>query len=175
MTRLQHIKVLALDVDGVLTDGTIAIPGIGTNTKLFHVHDGLGISLWQQAGFHVVLISGRNELCVTARAAELNIKYVKQSSKDKISDLETFLRKLECTSEEACFVGDDLGDLAVMQHVGYSIAVQNAVEEVKQLADWTTNKSGGAGAVREVVEHLMKANNSWGHCVSTMMPEHSTQ
>ena len=99
----------------------------------------------------------------------------KQSSKDKISDLDSFLRKLDCTPEEVCFVGDDLGDLAVMQHVGYSIAVQNAVQEVKQYADWTTTKCGGDGAVREVVEHLMKANNTWGQSVSSMMTEHSTQ
>ena len=170
------IRVLALDVDGVLTDGTLAFTGIlGTETKLFHVHDGLGICLWQNAGFHTLLISGRNAACVHTRATELDIKHVKQDSKDKIADLDHFLRKLNCTPEETCFVGDDLGDIGVMQHVGYAVAVQNAVEEVKQIAHMTTNKSGGDGAVREVVELLMNANNTWEECVSSLKTEHANQ
>jgi len=172
----SNIKVLVLDVDGVLTDGTIAFTGIiDIETKFFHVHDGLGISLWQKAGFHTILISGRNAQCVSSRAKELNITYVKQGSKDKITDLENFLLKLGLSSDEACFIGDDLGDIAVMQHVGYSIAVQNAVKEVQQIANWTTSKSGGNGAVREAIEHLMNANNTWEQCVSSMKTEHANQ
>ncbi len=168
--------MLVLDVDGVLTDGTVAFTGsIDIETKFFHVHDGLGISLWQKAGFHTILLSGRNAQCVASRAKELNIRYVKQGSSDKITDLEKFLLKLGLTPEEACFVGDDLGDLAVMQHVGYSIAVQNAVQEVQQIANWTTSKSGGNGAVREAIEHLMHANNTWEQSVSTIMTEHANQ
>jgi YrbI family 3-deoxy-D-manno-octulosonate 8-phosphate phosphatase len=79
------------------------------------------------------------------------------------------------TPDEACFVGDDLGDLAVMQHVGYSIAVQNAVKEVQQIAHWTTSKCGGNGAVREAIEHLMNANNTWEQSVSSMTTEHVNQ
>lgn len=176
MSSAADIRVLALDVDGVLTDGTIAFTGIlGTELKLFHVHDGLGISMWQKTGFHTILLSGRNALCVETRAAELQIPYVKQNSKNKIEDLSKFLHKLDCTPEEVCFVGDDLGDIALMQHVGYSIAVQNAAEEVKQVANWTTSKSGGNGAVREAIEHLMKASGMWKQCVSSMMTEHANQ
>lgn len=171
-----NIRVLALDVDGVLTDGTVAFTGhLGTETKLFHVHDGLGISLWQKAGFHVILISGRNALCVETRATELQIKYVKQNSNDKIADLNDFLEKLQCDPSETCFVGDDLGDIAVMQHVGYAVAVHNAVDEVKHIAHITTNKSGGNGAVREVIELLMNATNTWEQCVSSINIEHANQ
>lgn len=171
-----NIKVLVLDVDGVLTDGSIAFTGIiDIETKYFHVHDGLGISLWHKAGFHTILISGRNAQCVATRAKELNIAHIKQGSKNKIADLEKFLLKLGLTSDEACFVGDDLGDISVMKHVGYSIAVQNAVKEVQQIANWTTSKSGGNGAVREAIEHLMRANNTWTQSVSSIMTEHANQ
>jgi 3-deoxy-D-manno-octulosonate 8-phosphate phosphatase (KDO 8-P phosphatase) len=174
MNTPSNIKVLALDVDGVLTNGTIAFSD-DVETKMFHVHDGLGISLWQKSGFHTVLISGRNAPCVFKRANELQIPHVKQGSKDKITDLNTFLNLLDCSPEEVCFVGDDLGDIAIMQHVGYSIAVQNAADEVKQNAHWTTSKNGGEGAVREAIEHLMKASNTWEQSVSSMMSEHATQ
>ena len=176
MSAPSNIKVLVLDVDGVLTNGTIAFTGIlDSEAKFFHVHDGLGISLWQKAGFHTVLISGRNAQCVATRASELKIKHVKQGSKDKVADLEKILQKLDCTPSESCFVGDDLGDIPAMQHVGYSIAVQNAVQEVKQSANWTTSKSGGNGAVREAIEHLMKASNTWDQCLSSLKTEHATQ
>ena len=176
MSIPTNIRVLALDVDGVLTDGTLAFTGLlGTETKLFHVHDGLGISLWQNTGFHTILISGRTAMCVETRATELQIKYVKQGSKDKIADLDHFLMKIGCTPEETCFVGDDLGDIAVMQHVGCAIAVQNAVDEVKEIAHLTTMKCGGNGAVREVVELLMNANGTWKECVSSMMIDHANQ
>ena len=176
MSIPTNIRVLALDVDGVLTDGTVAFTGLlETETKLFHVHDGLGISLWQKAGFHVILISGRNAACVQTRATELQIKHVKQNSKDKIADLNYFLKELQCDPSDTCFVGDDLGDIAVMQHVGYAVAVQNAVHEVKRIAHTTTDKCGGDGAVREVIELLMKATNTWEQCVSSMQIEHANQ
>ncbi len=172
MKTPANIKVLALDVDGVLTDGTITF---GTWTKkeikTFHVHDGMGISLWQKAGNHVVLLSGRNAECVKLRAKELGIKYVHQGSLDKIADLEATLAKLEATAEQTCFVGDDLGDMPVMQHVGYSIAVHNAAQEVRQTASWTTTRNGGRGAVREAIEHLMKANDTWETAVSSCQKE----
>jgi len=176
MTTIEQIKILALDVDGVLTDGTIALSGdLPSETKFFHVHDGLGISIWQKAGFHTILISGRESKCVDSRAEELQIKYVKQHSKDKIADLNTFLSTLDCTPEETCFVGDDLGDIAVMQHVGYSIAVNNAAKEVQDIADWVTPRNGGSGAVRDAVEHLMRANNTWKKCISSLHVEYTNQ
>jgi 3-deoxy-D-manno-octulosonate 8-phosphate phosphatase (KDO 8-P phosphatase) len=172
----KDISVLVLDVDGVLTDGTIAFPQIlQTESKSFHVHDGLGISLWQKAGNHTVLISGRNSDCVNHRAKELGIKYIFQGSKDKIKDLDNALAELNATPEQVCFVGDDLGDMAAMEYVGYSIAVQNAVQEVKAIADWTTAKSGGYGAVRDAIEHLMQASGTWETAVELCKTESSKQ
>ena len=170
-----NITVLALDVDGVLTNGLIAISNMGEPTKSFHAHDGLGISLWQKSGFIVVLISGRNEACVNTRAKELHISHVIQGSKDKVHDLTAVLETLGKSKEEVCFIGDDLGDIAVMRHSGYSIAVHNAAEEVKQTADWTTSKPGGEGAVREAIEYLMNANGTWENAVSSLLTEHANQ
>ena len=176
MTTSLNIKVLALDVDGVLTDGKIAFSeGEQSETKFFHVHDGLGISLWQKAGFHTIIISGRAAKCVELRARELQIHHVKQGSVDKVADIDIFLQQIGCTPEEVCFVGDDLGDLSVMQHVGYSIAVQDAADEVKNIADWTTKRNGGCGAVRDAIEHLMRANNSWDNMISLLEMEHANQ
>jgi 3-deoxy-D-manno-octulosonate 8-phosphate phosphatase (KDO 8-P phosphatase) len=168
MSSPANISVLVLDVDGVLTDGTISFePKTRIENKTFHVHDGLGLSLWQKVGNHVILISGRNAPCVTQRAAELGIKYVHQGSKDKIADLCTTLDTLGATAQQTCFVGDDLGDLAAMDYAGYSVAVHNAVQEVKEAADWITSIDGGHGAVREVVEHLMHAAGTWTKAIAT--------
>ena len=176
MSTIENIKVLVLDVDGVLTDGKIAFcNNSNAEMKFFNVHDGLGISLWQKAGFHTIIISGREATCVDIRADELDIQYVKQNSKNKIADLESFLQKLGCTSQECCFIGDDFGDIAVMNYVGYSIAVQNAVHEVKQVADWITSLSGGTGAVREAIEYIMKSNKSWEDSISSFSQEYAKQ
>ena len=175
-TTAENITVLALDVDGVLTDGTITLdPKTKEETKTFHVHDGQGISLWQNAGNHVILISGRNALCVQHRAKELRIPHVFQGSKDKISDLATALEEIGATPEQTCFVGDDLGDIAIMKHVGYSVAVGNATHEVCALADFTTTTLGGHGAVREAIEHLMHAAGTWTAAVDSCNADHVQQ
>jgi len=169
MTTLENISVLALDVDGVLTDGTIIFSQItGVENKQFHVHDGLGISLWLGAGNEVILISGRKADCVNTRAIELGIKHVIQGSKDKIADLEATLRTINSTPEHTVFVGDDLGDLAVMQHVGYAIAVNDAAQEVKDVANWVTPRNGGRGAVRDAIKHIMKETGSWQDAINEL-------
>ncbi len=169
MTALQNISVLALDVDGVLTDGTIIFTQYtGVENKQFHVHDGLGISLWLKAGNEVILISGRKADCVHIRAKELGITHVIQGSKDKIADLDQTLSKLGVTPEQTAFVGDDLGDMTVMQHVGYAIAVGDGAQEVKEIADWVTPNNGGRGAVRDAIEHIMKETGSWQDAIDTL-------
>ena len=168
MSSLQDIQVLALDVDGVLTDGTFTIdPTTNQELKSFHVHDGLGISMWKNAGNEVVIISGRNAEVVTKRAIELGITHVYQGSTDKISDLQQALSEIGANSEQTAFVGDDLGDIPIMQHVGYSIAVADAVEEVKEVADWVSSHNGGRGAVRDAIEHLMKSTGTWTTATSS--------
>jgi len=169
MTSLHNISVLALDVDGVLTDGTIMFTqDTSVENKHFHVHDGLGISLWINSGLELILISGRKAECVATRAKELGIKHVLQNSKDKIEDLDKVLSKIGVTPDQTAFVGDDLGDIAVMQHVGYAIAVNNAATEVKEVADWVTTRDGGHGAVRDAIEHIMKESGNWQDATASM-------
>ena len=169
MSSLHNISVLALDVDGVLTDGTIIFaPPTGAENKHFHVHDGLGISIWINAGHEIILVSGRKAECVSLRAEELGIQYVLQDSKDKIEDLDKVLSKIGVTPEQTAFVGDDLGDIAVMQHVGYAIAVNNAAAEVKEVAHWVTPRDGGHGAVRDAIEHIMKESGNWQDAIALM-------
>lgn len=158
----QDIRVLALDVDGVLTDGTLTFdPSTNQEIKSFHVHDGLGLSLWKSTGNEVVIISGRNAEVVTRRAIELGITYVYQGSTDKVADLQRALDQIGVSSDQTAFVGDDLGDIPVFQYVGYAIAVADASNEVKEIADWVTTRKGGHGAVRDAVEHLMKLTGTW--------------
>ena len=172
MSALQNIQVLALDVDGVLTDGSLSFdPTTNQELKSFHVHDGLGLSMWKIAGNEVVIISGRNAEVVTRRANELGITHVYQGSTDKIADLEHALSKIGANPKQTSFVGDDLGDIPIMQHVGYSIAVADAVEEVREVADWVSSHNGGRGAVRDAIEHLMKNAGTWATATSSCNAE----
>ena len=172
----KKFEVLALDVDGVLTDGTIAFePDTNREIKSFNVHDGQGISIWLQNGGHVVLISGRNSEIVAHRARELNIQYVFQGSKDKVKDLKNALDQIGCGIKETIFVGDDVGDLAVMQEVGYAIAVQDACEEVQQHSHWITPRKGGHGAVRDAIEHIMKNAGKWDSAIQNIKMEQQAQ
>ena len=168
-TPLQNIRVLALDVDGVLTDGSITHdPVTKKEIKTFHVHDGLGISLWQKLGLDIILLSGRNAECVTQRAEELGISHVLQGSKDKVSDIRSTLDTLGVSFHEVAYVGDDLIDIAIMVEAGYAIAVQNAAPEVKEVANWTTPRSGGNGAVRDAIEHILRATDKWEAAVESL-------
>jgi 3-deoxy-D-manno-octulosonate 8-phosphate phosphatase (KDO 8-P phosphatase) len=152
---MNTIKCLILDVDGVLTDGTIWITEQGTEIKRFHIHDGVGIKNLQKAGIEVAIISGRHSASVTKRMAELQITHVYQACSDKLVVFHQLINKLGISALETAYMGDDLPDLAVMKAVGLSIAVANACQEVKEIAHWQTTKKGGEGAVREVCDRLL--------------------
>ena len=153
--KASKIKLLILDVDGVLTDGKIWLTDDGNEYKGFHVQDGVGIKRLQQAGITVAVISGRSSKTVTARMNELNIQHLYQGQKDKSAALQELMDTLQINSECIACVGDDLPDLPIMKKVGLGIAVSNAVPEVKQVADWQTKKEGGEGAVREVCDMIL--------------------
>ncbi len=159
----KPIRLILSDVDGVLTDGSITIDNSGVESKTFHVRDGLAIKLWQRAGFHFGLITSRTSQIVKLRAAELNIEIVRQGSADKLPIAREILSQLGLTPDQACYIGDDLPDMAVMSEVGLSIAVADAAAEVRGLAKWTTAQPGGRGAVREAIERLLKAKGTWDH------------
>ncbi len=159
--RAQKIRLLILDVDGVLTDGRIIYTDSGEELKFFHVRDGHGIRLLQQVGIEVALITGRHSQVVAHRAKNLEITKVYQGVRNKLAVLLALQRELALTAEEIAVVGDDLVDLGMMRRVGLAVAVADAPPEVQEHAHWVTTKPGGRGAVRELAEFILKAQGQW--------------
>jgi len=161
MQNLSNIKMLVLDVDGVLTDGTLVLNADGTETKFFNSLDGHGIKMWKRSGHDVAILSGRLSAPTTHRAKQLEIEHVFQDCHDKLPLLKEFLKKSNLEPQEVAYIGDDIVDLPSMRYVGFSIAVANAVDEVKEYADYVTTKIGGEGAVREAIEYILKNSGQW--------------
>ena len=159
--RCAGIEVLIVDVDGVLTDGVIAIDDRGVETKHFHVRDGSGISLWRQAGKRIAILSGRFAPLVDRRAAELGIAPVIQGAPRKGEPFARLLRELSVEPRQVCFVGDDLADLPALRSAGLAACPADAAPEAKAAAHLVTTAPGGRGAVREVVETILKAQGRW--------------
>ena len=159
--KIKKIKLLILDVDGVMTNGEIIIGGQGKETKVFNVQDGYGIVLFQRAGYKTAILSARATNAVNARASDLKINKVCQDAHPKLKEYKKLLRDMKLKNEQACFIGDDLPDIEVLQSVGFSVAVPNAVTEVKQIVDYITKRKGGRGAVREVIELILKTQGKW--------------
>lgn len=159
--HLAKIKLLLLDVDGVMTDGRITFDNNGVETKSFDVKDGHGLKLVQRAGIKVGIITGRQSQVVTRRAVELEIDLVYQGVKDKLLPFAEILEKLELSPEEVAYVGDDVVDLPVMRKVGFAATVADAVDDVKPFAHLITKRNGGRGAVREVCDFLLKESGRW--------------
>lgn len=151
----NEIKLLILDVDGVLTNGAITYTSEGHEIKSFHVHDGLGMKRLMQSGVEIAIITSRKSTIVEKRMNELGVKHLYQGQKNKLAAFEELLTKLTLTKEQVAYCGDDLPDLVVMEQVALPIAVANAVDEVKAIAKWQTQKLGGQGAVREICERLL--------------------
>ena len=168
--NFTEIKMLILDVDGVLTDGTLVIHSDGGESKYFNTLDGHGIRMWQRAGLKVALLSGRASEPTRRRAEQLNIEYVFEDCHDKLPTLEKFLEKLGLSPESVAFIGDDLMDLPAIRYVGFGVAVANAVDEVKKYADYVTERPGGAGAVREVIEYILKKTGKWQELMKRYLP-----
>jgi YrbI family 3-deoxy-D-manno-octulosonate 8-phosphate phosphatase len=163
----QPIEVILADVDGVLTDGSIFFTNEGVEIKRFHIRDGLGIRLWQQAGGKFGLITGRTSHIVNVRAAELGIEIVRQGTEKKLTVVKEILTQLNLQPEQACYIGDDLPDLAALRYVGFGAAPADASVDVRQSADYVTTVTGGHGAVREVIELILRAQERWDDVVHT--------
>lgn len=157
----QPIELILADVDGVLTDGSIIFTNEGIEIKRFNIRDGLGIKLWQRAGGKFGLITGRNSHIVNVRAGELGIEIVRQGTEKKVTAVKEILAQLRLEPQQACFIGDDLPDLAAMRYVGLGVAVADACVDVRQSADYVTHLNGGTGAVREVIEMILRAQQRW--------------
>jgi len=156
-----RIRLLCLDVDGVLTDGGIVIDDHGREQKRFHVRDGTAIRIWTALGHEVAVITGRQGNAVRHRCAELGIRHVLQGIHDKQEAFVSLIEQLDLPASAAAMVGDDLPDLPILGLCGYPIAVADAVREVKDRAAFVTVRPGGHGAVREAVEHLVVAQGRW--------------
>ncbi len=155
--RARRVTLLLMDCDGVLTDGKLYFSQNGEELKTFHVHDGQGIKLWHDAGFESGIITGRKSDILSARVAELNVKYLKQDSKNKLGDLDLVLSDSGVSREQVAYIGDDISDVGVLNAVGFPVLVGNAVLSDQVNAAHITSKHGGTGAVREVVELLLDA------------------
>jgi 3-deoxy-D-manno-octulosonate 8-phosphate phosphatase (KDO 8-P phosphatase) len=160
--KLKKIRLVLLDVDGVLTDGSVIYSDNGAETKVFHVKDGLGIKLLMKAGIEVGIVTGRASEALLHRCRNLGIRHVYDDVRDKASALEQILEKNRISAQEIAFVGDDLPDIPIMKRVGLPIAVADAHEAVIESADIVTIANGGKGAVREICEKILQSRGLWG-------------
>ena len=163
--RASRIKLLLMDADGVLTDGRVylqSLPdGSAQELKVFHAHDGLAVKTARSVGLRCGVITGRKSAALALRAKEMDLEFVYEGQAQKIPALDEILAKAGVRDEEVAYVGDDLPDLPIFSRVGLAIAVANASDEVKRAAHFVTKNCGGQGAVREVVELILKAQGKW--------------
>ncbi|MBT8082447.1 MAG: HAD hydrolase family protein [Gammaproteobacteria bacterium] len=159
LERLAQLRLVAFDVDGVFTDGRFYLSDDGIETKAFHTQDGYGIRRLIDSGIEVAVISGRNSGAVEKRMEELGVAHVVLGCKDKVAAMDDLAASLGIEVRDCAFVGDDMPDLALLGHVGFSVAVANAVQVVQERCDYITRKPGGAGAVREVCDLVVAATS----------------
>jgi len=165
----KKIRMLVLDVDGVLTDGSIYYSNSGDELKAFNIQDGLGIKLLQGADIEVAIITGRSSHLLSRRTNELGIDRVIQGREDKLTALNELLADDRYTMDEIAYMGDDLPDLAVIRRVGLGMAVANANPTVVEHADWQSSRDGGCGAVREAAEFILKAQDKFEHAIEAFL------
>ncbi|MDR2508100.1 MAG: HAD family hydrolase [Candidatus Accumulibacter sp.] len=171
--RAARIKLMAFDVDGVLSDGSLYYTDEGVEIKAFNSVDGLGINLLQKAGIELAIITGRNAPCVEKRAKHLHIGHLYQGVEDKLAALRDILRKSGLLAEEAGYMGDDIIDLRVMAACGFSAAPADSRDLIKRRARWVSRYPGGRGAVREVCEFILEAQGRLNSILAAYLPEPS--
>lgn len=167
--QARAIRLLAMDVDGVLTDGRVLLDSQGNELKSFHVHDGQGLALVHRAGIRTAWISGRASEAVRRRAAELGVGWVYEKVTTKVPVVRELMTQLRLEASAVAYIGDDLVDIPVFYCVGFPIAVANARPEVRASAAWVTRCAGGAGAVREVTDLLLRAQGRWETVVQELL------
>jgi 3-deoxy-D-manno-octulosonate 8-phosphate phosphatase (KDO 8-P phosphatase) len=163
--RAAKIKVVLMDVDGTITDGSVTLlsqpDGSALEIKTFDAHDGQGITLARTAGLRMGIITGRESAALRRRMKELSVEFVYEKQPHKIAAYEEILKKSGAAEDEVAYLGDDLPDLTVMRRVGLAVAVGNAAPEVKHAAHYVTVRNGGKGAARELVELILKSKGTW--------------
>jgi len=166
-SKAARIKLLLFDVDGVLTDGTVTLHGDGAESKRFHIRDGIAMVWAQRTGIKVGFLSARNSAATSQRAAQLGITLVHQGVMSKIDTYDEIVSDMVLDDEEVAYMGDDVVDLAVLGRVGLSTAPADAVEEVRSRVDWVSRVGGGAGAARELIEVILRAQGLWESIVAS--------
>ncbi len=164
--KASRIRLLVLDVDGVLTDGSIVYDASGSQIQSFHVHDGLGIKLLERAGVHTAIISSRKSAALVRRTEELGIRFVFQGIFDKLAAYGEIASELGISDEETAYIGDDWVDIRMLRLAGLAVVVPDAPEPVKNYAHYVTGKPGGRGAVREVCDLILRARGKWGELLN---------
>ncbi len=157
ISSLSSIKLVAFDVDGVFTDGRFNLSDDGVESKIFNTQDGYGVRMLISSGIQVAVISGRKSKAVVSRMMELGVKNIVEGCTDKVRAFNEIVEKLDIQISDCAYVGDDIPDLPLLEHVGFSVAVANAVPKLHQKCDYVTSASGGFGAVREVCDLLLAA------------------
>jgi YrbI family 3-deoxy-D-manno-octulosonate 8-phosphate phosphatase len=165
--RIQPIRAIWSDVDGVLTNGGIAYDNQGIETKTFHVRDGLGIKLWQKAGHQFGIITARSSHIVKVRMNELGVDVVRQAAKNKLEVARALATEHDISFDEVCYIGDDLSDLPLLMKVGLAATVADGVDEVKSASHIVTKNGGGQGAIRELIETILKSQQHWNEILQT--------
>lgn len=165
----QAIELILSDVDGVLTDGGVLYDNQAVESKRFHIRDGTGIKLWQRAGHRFGIVTGRSSHIVEVRAAELGIGLIRQAVDDKLGTVKQILHDLKLKPHQVCYIGDDLPDIPVVRLVGLGVAVSDACEEMREAACYVTKLPGGQGAVRELVEMILKQQDRWDQLIRKYM------
>ncbi|HSC26955.1 MAG TPA: HAD hydrolase family protein [Vicinamibacterales bacterium] len=169
--KASRIRLLLFDVDGVLTTGEVVMHSDGSESKGFHIRDGAGIVWAQRAGLTVGLLSARSSGATAHRAAQLAVRIVEQGVKSKLAAYERIIRDARVGDAEVAYMGDDLLDLQVLARVGLSAAPADAAAEVRARVDWVSTASGGRGAVRELVELVLKAQQRWDDVLRQHLPQ----
>jgi YrbI family 3-deoxy-D-manno-octulosonate 8-phosphate phosphatase len=163
--RAQAIELILSDVDGVLTDGRVVLNNQGIESKAFHIRDGLGIRLWQRIGCRFGIVTARSSQVVKMRAAELDVSIVRQGAADKLATVREIVRELSMPLEHVCYIGDDLPDMPAVRAVGLGVAVADACDELRQSAHLVTRTAGGCGAVRELIEWILRQQRHWSDVI----------
>ncbi len=159
--KAKKIKVVISDVDGVLTNGLIAYGNYKDEYREFNVHDGFGFILLKKTGIKTAIITSKSSNALSRRAKELSVNMLCQNAKKKLPFFKKVLKKLKLKPEDACYIGDDLLDLATLKAAGFAVSLPNASKDVKKCADYITEKNAGCGAFRELVEIILKSQNKW--------------
>jgi 3-deoxy-D-manno-octulosonate 8-phosphate phosphatase (KDO 8-P phosphatase) len=167
-SKLLKIKMILMDVDGVLTDGEIIYTSSGDEIKMFNVQDGMGITLARMAGLKTGIITGRMSKMVKRRAEELKFDIVSQGSFDKLPSYQKIKKESKLSDDEIAYIGDDILDISILKRVGFSAAPSNARDEVKAICDYITIAEGGNGAVREVIDKILKRQNKLNELVEQL-------